>query len=143
MQWPCALEIIRFAENEGFSHIGVAYCVGLIDEARTNVDLLQKRFEVASVCCKVCGVSKDESGLLRLREEDDHETMCSPIGQAFLLNEAGSELNVAIGLCVGHDALFAMHSNAPVTTLVGKDRVLAHNPAGALYSRYWLKKLND
>lgn len=29
------------------------------------------------------------------------------------------------------------HSQAPVTTLVVKDRVLAHNPAGALYSAYY------
>ena len=28
-----------------------------------------------------------------------------------------------------------------VTTLVAKDRVLAHNPLGVIYSRYWRKKL--
>jgi len=42
-----------------------------------------------------------------------------------------------VGLCVGHDMLFTRHSRAPVTTLVVKDRVLAHNPAGALYSGYY------
>lgn len=39
-----------------------------------------------------------------------------------------------MGLCVGHDCLFNRHSAAPVTTLVAKDRVLANNPAGALYT---------
>ena len=39
-----------------------------------------------------------------------------------------------MGLCVGHDCLFYRHSEAPVTTLVAKDRVLANNPAGALYT---------
>lgn len=29
----------------------------------------------------------------------------------------------------------------PVTTLVVKDRLLAHNPLGAVYSRYWRRKL--
>jgi uncharacterized metal-binding protein len=29
-----------------------------------------------------------------------------------------------------------MTSTAPVTTLIVKDRVLAHNPAGAIYSPY-------
>jgi uncharacterized metal-binding protein len=34
--------------------------------------------------------------------------------------------------CVGHDSLFIKHSEAPVICLVAKDRVLAHNPVGAL-----------
>jgi uncharacterized metal-binding protein len=59
--------------------------------------------------------------------------MCNPIAQALYLNEMATELNIIIGLCVGHDSLFYKHSDAMVTTLVAKDRVLAHNPAGALY----------
>ena len=62
--------------------------------------------------------------------------MCNPAGQAAMLNEAGSQLNIICGLCVGHDAIFSRASRAPVTTLIVKDRVLAHNPAGAIYSRY-------
>jgi uncharacterized metal-binding protein len=34
---------------------------------------------------------------------------------------------------VGHDTLFIQHSEAPVTYLIVKDRVLVHNPAAALY----------
>ncbi|MGB2817007.1 MAG: DUF1847 domain-containing protein, partial [Burkholderiaceae bacterium] len=55
----------------------------------------------------------------------------------------GCELNVIMGLCVGHDSLFIKHSIGLVTTLVTKDRVLAHNPVGALhladtyYRRVW------
>ena len=50
---------------------------------------------------------------------------------------------VVLGLCVGHDSLFFRYSDAPATVLVAKDRVLAHNPIGALqladsyYSRVW------
>ena len=33
-----------------------------------------------------------------------------------------------------HDTLFIKHSEAPVTCLIVKDRVLAHNPAAALYA---------
>ena len=62
--------------------------------------------------------------------------ICNPAGQAELMNSAGTDLNILCGLCVGHDAVFGMRSNAPVTTLIAKDRVLAHNPAGAVYSRY-------
>ena len=59
-------------------------------------------------------------------------TCCNPIGQAKVLADAGTELNVAMGLCLGHDLLFAKHSAAPVTTLVVKDRVHGHNPIAAL-----------
>jgi uncharacterized metal-binding protein len=34
-----------------------------------------------------------------------------------------------------------MRSDAPVTTLVAKDRVLAHNPVGAIYCRYVRREL--
>jgi len=143
MRWPRALEIIRFAEAANFSHLGVAFCIGLRKEARVYVELLQERFTVSSVCCKVCGLSKQRHELELLRDDVEDEVMCCPQGQASLLNEAGTELNVAMGLCVGHDALFAKCSTAPVTTLVAKDRVLAHNPLGALYSDYWLKRLRQ
>jgi uncharacterized metal-binding protein len=43
-------------------------------------------------------------------------------------------LNILLGLCVGDDTLFIKHSKAPVTVLAVKDRVLAHNPLGALYT---------
>jgi uncharacterized metal-binding protein len=143
MQWPRALEIIRFAEKSGFEHLGVAFCIGLAEEARLFVDMLEKRFRVSSICCKAGGIDKGEFGMPPLRPDEPHETMCSPLGQAELLNEAGTQLNVVIGLCVGHDSLFYKHSAAPVTTLVVKDRVLAHNPVGALYSGYWRRKLAE
>ena len=60
--------------------------------------------------------------------------MCNPILQAKLLNEEGTQLNVVVGLCVGHDSLFMKYSDALVTTLVTKDRVTGHNPAAALYN---------
>jgi uncharacterized metal-binding protein len=141
LRWPRVEETIHFARKAGFSHLGVAFCIGLHQEANAFVELLEKNFKISSVCCKVCGVSKDEFDLARLHPEREAETMCSPLGQAELLNQAGTEFNIVMGLCVGHDALFCKHSRAPVTTLIAKDRVLAHNPAGALYSRYWRKRL--
>jgi len=140
-QWPRALEIARFADHAGFSHLGVAYCIGVAEEARRFVAWLEPHFQVDSVCCKVGGIPKDEVGLAYVRPERRREVQCSPLGQARLLAEAGTELNIAMGLCVGHDALFSQASAAPVTTLLAKDRVLAHNPAGALYSGYWRRML--
>jgi len=143
MRWPRALEVIRFAEAADFSHLGIAFCIGLAEEARTYKELLEKRFRVTSVCCKTCGIPKSEFGLQQLRPDEPQETQCSPLCQAEMLNQSGTELNILIGLCVGHDALFAKYSAAPVTTLIAKDRVLGHNPAVALYSRYWKKRLAD
>lgn len=71
--------------------------------------------------------------------------MCNPILQAKLLNREGTDLNVVIGLCVGHDSLFYKYSDALCTTLVTKDRVLGHNPAAALYTAktYYSRLLED
>ena len=71
------------------------------------------------------------------------EAICNPVGQAELLKRAGCEFNVVLGLCVGHDSLFFKHAEGLTTVLVAKDRVLAHNPIGALnladtyYSQLW------
>ena len=133
----CRLEeLIRFAQQMGYEKLGVAFCVGLTEEARTLVALLEKHFEVASACCKVCGLTRAEAGILPPGESGTGGTTCNPIGQARALERDGTELNIILCLCMGHDILFAKYSHAPVTTLVVKDRVLAHNPVGALYCRY-------
>ena len=134
-------ETIKLAEELGCSKVGLAFCIGLSEEARIIDDILSSHFEVISVCCKVCGLKKQEFSLERVSSDD--EVMCNPAGQAQLLNEAGTELNILCGLCVGHDAVFAKVSDAPVTTLIAKDRVLAHNPAGAVYSRYVRRTLQN
>jgi uncharacterized metal-binding protein len=71
--------------------------------------------------------------------------MCNPVAQAMLLDSVGSQLNILVGLCVGHDALFAKASKAPVTTLVAKDRVLGHNPVAAIYNHqsYYRERLYE
>ena len=133
---PRIREIMLFAKELGCHKIGLAFCIGLAAEAEVVADILARQFEVASVCCKVCGIDKRTMGLEQIIPEKDHESMCNPAGQATLLNEAHTDLNILCGLCVGHDAIFSMVSRAPTTTLIVKDRVLAHNPIGAIYSRY-------
>jgi len=129
-------EIIEFARKLNFQKLGVAFCGGLFTEGRIFVKILEKHgFEVISVCCKVGGVPKEFLGL-----RDDQkvrvgttENMCNPITQAEILNAAGTDFNILVGLCVGHDALFLKNANALTTVLVAKDRVLGHNPVAALY----------
>ena len=60
--------------------------------------------------------------------------MCNPVMQAKILNKEKTDMNIVMGLCVGHDSLFYKYSEALVTTLVAKDRVMGHNPAAALYT---------
>ncbi len=133
-------ELIEFAKMMNYKKIGIAFCIGLSAEAETLQSVLEKHFEVYSVCCKVCGIPKGDFDLKPV-SGNPQEVMCNPIGQATVLNQAGTDLNLIVGLCIGHDILFSSASQAPVTTLVVKDRVLAHNPCGAIYSRYHLRKL--
>ena len=64
------------------------------------------------------------------------------MAQAQILNRLGTDVNVIVGLCVGHDMLFTMHADAPTTTLVAKDRVTGHSPVAALYgTNFYYKRL--
>ena len=135
MKYNRLQELIMFCKEMGFKKLGVAFCIGLQEEAETFVELLSSHFDVVSVCCKVCGIDKKEFDLPQIHE-DRYEAICNPLGQAEILNRNGTELNIIFGLCIGHDILFNQHCQAPVTTFVVKDRVLAHNPIGAVYSRY-------
>ena len=132
-------EVMDLARRMGWHHLGIAHCAGLMDEARVAREIfLAGGFEVSAVCCKVGSIAKEDVGL---REQDkvhpgEFEPLCSPVGQAALLAEAGTEFNVVIGLCVGHDSMFFMNSKAPATVLVAKDRVLGHNPVAALYTSH-------
>lgn len=106
-------------------------------EARAARDIFRAHgFEVFAVCCKVGSIPKEQLGLTDAEKvrPGEYEALCSPVGQAAILARAGTELNVVIGLCVGHGSLFFMHSEAPATVLVAKDRVLGHNPVAALFT---------
>ncbi len=133
-KWTRVQEIVEFARRMDFQKIGIATCAGLIRESRILTKILRSHdFEVYSAVCKVGAVPKTDVGI----DEKCNavgKNMCNPITQATLLNEAGTQLNIVMGLCVGHDSLFYKYSEALVTTLVAKDRVTGHNPAAALYT---------
>ncbi len=134
-------ESVEFAKLLGTKKIGLAFCIGLAEEAKLIEAYFAKFFEVHSVCCKVCAIEKDKLGLEPIKA-GAKEVMCNPKVQAAILNKEATELNFTVGLCVGHDMLFTSASAAPVSCLVAKDRVMAHNPLGAVYSRYWRRKLD-
>lgn len=128
-------ETMAFAHISGYRKIGVAFCAALHDEARAFCGLLRNcGFAVESVICKNGSLPADfyETGELCTSNPEAAGVLCNPVGQALLMNQAGTDLNVVLGLCVGHDSLFIKHSQAPATYLVVKDHVLDHNPVQAL-----------
>ena len=127
-------EIMDFARKIGAQKIGIATCIGLLRESRILAEIFRKKgFTVYGVSCKAGAQSKVSIGIPEACCSTG-PNMCNPILQAKLLNEAKTDLNVVVGLCVGHDSLFYKYSEAITTTAVTKDRVLGHNPAAALYN---------
>ncbi len=115
-------EIIEYAKEAKISRIGIANCVtfnreaGLLEEILTRAGL-----KVDKVHCKYGKVPFNEL-------VPGYKGMsCNPAGQAKYLEEKGTELNIMMGLCLGHDMIFNSKSKAPVTPLIVKDRKLAHN----------------
>lgn len=144
-RWTRVEDLIALCKMMGYKSIGIATCVGMLDETRQLTDILAAQgLEPYSACCKAGSIDKLK---LDLKEEDKvrpgtFEPACNPIAQAEILNAEGMEMNIIMGLCVGHDMLFNKYSKAPVTTLVVKDRVTGHNPAVVLYGQnFYYKRL--
>jgi uncharacterized metal-binding protein len=137
---PRIKELIEFGKLIHARTIGIAFCAGLRDEAARITKTLEKAgFTVASILCKCGGTDKTKLGVAKeykIGRASGFEAACNPVLQAQILNDARTDINVIVGLCIGHDMLFTMNSKAPVTTLIVKDRLLGHNPVIALYSDY-------
>ena len=125
-------ETLLFAEEMGARKLGVAVCSGLMREGRMFARIARHRgFQVHGIACKAGSIRRSEFDVVESCC-DYGAVSCNPLLQARLLNEAQTDLNVVIGLCVGHDSLFYCASDALCTTLVVKDRALSNNPAAAL-----------
>jgi uncharacterized metal-binding protein len=129
-------EIVEFSRKMKCRRLGLAFCIGLAKEASVVQEILRtKGFEVISILCKAGRTSKDRVGI---KDEEKifrgtEESMCNPIFQAKLFNEEKTDLNILLGLCVGHDSLFFKYAKAPTTVLAVKDRVTGHNPLVPIY----------
>ncbi|MFO7892151.1 MAG: DUF1847 domain-containing protein [Longimicrobiales bacterium] len=133
-------ELVYFALGAGYERVGVAFCIELLEPATILVQVLRRFFEVLPVCCKVGGIPGEPT-----TGSDDPmprmASVCDPVRQADVLNRWNAELNVIVGLCVGVDCAFTRASEAPTTTIFVKDRSLANNPIGAVYSHYYLQDI--
>jgi uncharacterized metal-binding protein len=127
LSWTRVDEIMEYAKIRGMTRMGIATCYALMHESRLLSNILENNgFDVVSISC-LCGeVHPQEAGM-------PGNIFCNPIMQAEVLNPEKTELNLMVGLCVGHDILFLRHCKAETTPLVVKDRALGHNPVMALY----------
>lgn len=116
-------EIKNFARISGIKRIGIAHCVAVQKEAEKLKDSLTSEFEVFQIDCK-CGKMPNSEML----GPEAKGVSCNPAGQADFLAENKTELNIVMGLCVGHDMIFTSKSKTPSTTLIVKDRHHKHNP---------------
>jgi uncharacterized metal-binding protein len=147
---PRIVEIVEFARRMGYRKLGLAFCIGLRKDAAIVQEIFETNgFTTVSVACKAGAVPKSAMGLGPTEQVDPaaaHESMCNPVFQAEALNAMGTDFNVLLGLCVGHDSLFFKYAKALCTVLAVKDRVLGHNPLAAVreydgYYRYLKKPL--
>lgn len=144
-RWTRVEDLVALARLMGWTKIGIATCIGLLEETQKLSEILHAQGLTAfSACCKAGSIDKLSLGLTEADKvrPGTFEPACNPVAQARILNAEGMEMNVIMGLCVGHDMLFSKHSDAPVTTLVVKDRVTGHNPAAVLYGQsFYYKRL--
>lgn len=114
-------EIIAYANEAKIEKIGIANCISFNREAiQLEGILVDSGFVVEKIHCKYGKVPLND--LL----PGYKGTSCNPAGQAKYLEEKGTQLNIMMGLCLGHDILFNLKSSAPVTPLLVKDRMFKH-----------------
>ena len=145
---PRIEELIQFSRKCGYKRLGIAHCGGLFKEAGLLSTILENNgFEVVTVMCKTGGVIKERIGIpadKKIALPEEWESMCNPIAQAMIMNKAGVDLAIMLGLCIGHDTLFIKYCNVPLTVIAVKDRVFGHNPLAALYlSESYYRRLRN
>ena len=114
-RWTRVEEVVQSARRLGMKRLGIAHC----RDTRREATLAARFFSERGFTVTLPPPTED----------------CDPLGQALCFRQEETELNVIVGMCVGHDALFIRHSGAPVTSLVVRDVRLGHNPVAALYTR--------
>jgi uncharacterized metal-binding protein len=116
-------EILNFARGMNFQRIGIAHCITFGREAQAVENYFSPFFKVFSVDCKYGRITAD--GILG---SGGGRILCNPAGQADYLNRHHTELNISMGLCVGHDMIFSKASEGLVTNLFDKDFVTNSRP---------------
>ena len=125
-QWTRVQEVLSYIKHMGYKKVGLAHCAGFKNEADAVVEIFAGNgVELSTVACNV-----------------GNRGGCNPVGQAMILNEVGTDFNIVMGLCMGHDVLCQEVLEAPSTVLAIKDRVAFHNPLSPLYNASWRRRLS-
>lgn len=120
-------ELIDFAKISGFKKLGIANCKSVENLAQKLAGLLRGAgFDVVSVNCKESGL--DGADICEMMTGP----CCDPISQAKFLNDAKTDFNINVGLCLGHGLLFQKYSKAEVTTFLVKDAASGHKTVESL-----------
>ena len=126
-------ELLFFVRARRLSRVGVAFCVSLTKEAQELGRLLEtprRAGRARRAAARAPSITTRSAW--RRRTPSASQSICNPVAQAKLLNEASVQLIVQLGLCLGHDLILQEEARVPVTTLVVKDRALDHHPIEAL-----------
>lgn len=116
-------ELINFAKNSNFKKLGVANCLSMQKYADKLIEILKNEgFDVITMNCKVSGLQNSD-----LFGEESKGPSCDPSSQANYFNENNTDLNINVGLCLGHGIVFDKYSKAPTTTIIVKDFATNHN----------------
>ena len=117
--------IVDFSRSLGVKRIGIASCLRYIKDASFLQGLFQKEgFQVPAVFCKVGGWQTKDIDI----EKNTNWIICNPIGQAMILNELGCEIEVTLGLCMGHEMIFNKYAEGYVTNLYVKEKISHERP---------------
>lgn len=120
-------EIMNFARGANIERIGIAHCITFGYEAAVLEKYFSQYFDVYTVDCKYGRIPKKA-----LLGGAGGRILCNPAGQADYLNKKNTDLNVSMGLCVGHDMIFSKASEGLVTNLFDKDFTNNNNPTQAI-----------
>jgi uncharacterized metal-binding protein len=131
-------ELVYYLVEMNYTKIGIAYCIELSEPTSIVTQVLRRFFNVFPICCKVGGNIVDNNF-----GDNKTKIACNPQAQAEILNTLKVDFNIIIGLCVGIDSVFTEYSHAPVSTLFVKDKSLANNPIGAIYSEHYLEEATN
>jgi len=137
---PRIEEALHFTKQLKISKVGFASCTAFEYE----IKVLKQFFNDAGieVACAGCQIGRSDAKDRGLPQFSNYiNETCNPIAQAEILNSVNTGLNFIVGLCLGHDILFTKYANAPVSTLIVKDRMMGNNPAAVLYGWHARRRL--
>lgn len=115
-------ELIKYAKLYSYKKIGIANCITMQKYSEKLKSILEGYgFEVFNIHCKKSGLQNSD-----LLGNAIKGPSCDPASQAEYLNKQQTDININMGLCLGHGIIFNRYSKAPVTTLIVKDFATKH-----------------